>query len=147
MKVILLKNIAKLGNKFDVKEVSRGFAQNKLIPNREATLATPAALKNIENQRAQLDAQKKIREDLIIKNIEDIKGTKITIQGKANDKGHLFAGIHKEEIIPALKEQTRLDIDEDHLVLEEALKEIGEHKIGMKVGDMEAEFTVEIIAE
>ena len=130
-----------------MKEVSRGFAQNKLIPNREATLATPAALKNIENQRAQLDAQKKIREDLIIKNIEDIKGTKITIQGKANDKGHLFAGIHKEEIIPALKEQTRLDIDEDHLVLEEALKEIGEHKIGMKVGDMEAEFTVEIIAE
>lgn len=147
MKVILLKNIAKLGNKFEVKEVSRGFAQNKLIPNGEATLATPAALKNIENQRAQLDAQKKIREDLIIKNIEDIKGTKITIKGKANDKGHLFAGIHKEEIIPALKEQTRLDIGEDHLVLEEALKEVGEHKIGMKVGDTEAEFTVEIVAE
>ena len=77
MKVILLKNIAKLGNKFDVKEVSRGFAQNKLIPNREATLATPAALKNIENQRAQLDAQKKIREDLIIKNIEDIKQVEV----------------------------------------------------------------------
>ncbi len=147
MKVILLKNVPKLGKKYEVKDVSRGHAQNMLIPQGDAMVATPASLKNIEKQRSESLVHQKVREDLLIKNIEDMKGTVVKIIGKANDKGHLFAGIHAAEIIPAVKEQTRLDIDEEHLLIEEPLKEVGKHKVRVKVGEVESEFTVEVVAE
>ena len=65
MKVILLKDIPKLGKKFEVKEVAEGHAINMLIPNGSVKHATPKALKEIEALKAEQAAQLKIQEDLL----------------------------------------------------------------------------------
>ena len=58
----------------------------------------------------------------------------------------MFAGIHKDEIISALKEQAQVDMDASHIVLDKALKEVGEHQVDVKVQDKTSHFTVELVA-
>ncbi len=146
MKVILLRDVPKIGHKYQVMTVADGYAGNFLFPNKLAEQATQSALVRVEKLMAEEKAQKSIREDLLIKNLKAINGVTIEITEKANAKGHLFAGLHKDILIPALKEQTRLDIDAEHIVLDKPLKEIGEHKVTIKVQDKTAEFTVNIKA-
>ncbi|MEI6478893.1 MAG: 50S ribosomal protein L9 [bacterium] len=146
MKVILLKHVPKTGNKHDIIEVSDGFALNSLFPKGLAERATAGAIKRVEEMKLGEEAERAVREDLLLKNLKELSDVKVTIAGKANSKGHFFAGIHKEEIISALKEQKQIDMDASHIVLDKALKEIGDHKVEVKVQDKDAYFTVELVA-
>ena len=144
MKVVLLKDVAKIGKANEVKEVSNGYALNFLIPKKMAKTATTGNIKQAEQIKIELEAKKQIQKDLLLKNFGDVKDAKITISAKASDKGHLFSGIHKEEITKALKEQTGLDIEPDFIQLEHPVKEIGEHEIEVKVDDRKVKFILEI---
>ena len=145
MKVILLKHIPKTGKKYDIIEVSDGFALNSLFPKGLAERATPGAIKKVEDLKAGEEALRTVNEALLLKNLKELNDVKITIAGKANEKGHFFAGIHKEEILAALKEQKQIDMDATHIVLDKPLKEIGEHKVDVKVQDKDSHFTVELV--
>ena len=59
---------------------------------------------------------------------------------KANEKGHLFAGIHKEQIIPEIKRQAKIDMLPEFIILEKPVKEVGEHEISVKVADKTVKF-------
>lgn len=147
MKVILLKDVAKLGKKYEIKEVSDGHAVNFLIPRGLVHVATNSNLKKIETQKGQDMNEKKVQSDLLLKNLHDIEGVVIEMSEKANDKGHLFAGIHKEELVPVIKEQTRLDIFPEFIVLEKPIKEVGEHEITVLVEDKTATFKLLVTAK
>ncbi len=147
MKVILLKNVPKTGRRLQVIEVADGFAMNSLFPQGLAELATDAAIARADKLRTQEEVEKKVREDLLLKNLKSIEGITIHISGKANEQGHLFAGIHKEQLIPLLKEEGKIDIESEYITLDKPLKEVGDHKVAVKVQDREAEFTVVIAAE
>lgn len=142
MKVILLKDVQNVGKRFEIKNVSDGFAMNSLIPQKLAELATPSALKKLEERKKRDEESKKVRDELLAKNIDAIKGVRVEVSGKGNEQGHLFASIHKGELVSALKSQTRLDIDEEHIDLARPIKEAGEHVIPIKVGDKETAFTL-----
>ena len=129
MKIILLKDISKLGKKYDIKTVSDGHALNLLIPQGAALAATPDALKRVEALKAKAEGERKVQEELLVKNLDGLKDVTISIIGKANDKGHLFAGLHREAIAEEIKKQTRLEIDPSFIKLEHPLKEIGEHAV------------------
>ena len=79
-------------------------------------------------------------------NLKEIDGVLITIKEKANEKGHLFAQIHKPEIVKALKEQKKIDVIADFIDLEKPLKEVGSHEIVVKVQDKTAKFNLVIEA-
>src|SRR3989344_7923940 len=127
MKIILLKDVAKVGRKYDVKDVSDGFALNMLIPRSLAEPATPQGLKQLEMRKSKNEAEKKIQGDLLLKNLETIKGITVTMKGKANDKGHLFAGITKEILLAEVFKVHHLNLDPESVKLEKSLKETGEH--------------------
>ncbi|MBP6858471.1 MAG: 50S ribosomal protein L9 [Candidatus Pacebacteria bacterium] len=132
MKIILLKDISKLGRKYEVKTVSDGYAINMLIPQGQAIAATADALKRLEKERAQVEGERKIQDELLVKNLEGLKNVTLTIAGKANEKGHLFAGLHKEVIATEIEKQTRLNIDPSFIELAHPLKEVGEHTVDIK---------------
>ncbi|HEY1037516.1 MAG TPA: 50S ribosomal protein L9 [Candidatus Paceibacterota bacterium] len=146
MKVILLKTVQKVGKKYDVVDVAEGFAMNSLFPKGLAENATAKAVARVSVLKEAEEAERKVREDLLLKNFNQIESARVEIAGKANDKGHLFAGLHKEELSAALKEQARLDITPEYIVLEKAIKEVGEHKVEVKVQDKTAEFTLVVSA-
>jgi large subunit ribosomal protein L9 len=132
MKIILLKDVPKVGRKYETKDVSEGYAANMLIPRGLAVPATPSAIKAINTEKAKIDGEKKIHDELLIKTLTDLDGKVITIKEKLNEKGHLFAGLHKPEILKAIKEQTRLDLNDEHLVLDKPIKEAGEHTLELQ---------------
>ncbi len=132
MKIILLKDVPKVGRKYDTKDVSEGYAVNLLIPRGLAVAATPSALKSITTERAKVEGEKKIHDDLLGKTIADLDGKTITIKEKVNEKGHLFAGLHKPEVLKAIKEQTNLELMDEHIELSKPIKEAGEHTIPLR---------------
>lgn len=146
MKVILLKNVPKVGQKYDVKNVSDGYALNFLIPQKAAQVATASALKNVDLLKASDVQVKKIQADLLAKNLEAISSARVEFTEKASEKGHLFSSIHKEALVTALKAQARLDILADFIDLPKPIKEVGEHKVTVKAGDKSVQFLVVVKA-
>lgn len=144
MKIILLKDVAKVGRRFEIKEVSDGYALNFLLPQGAAETATPKALKRVETAKAQMATELKIKEDLLLKNVEDLENVSIEIFGKASDRGHLFAGIHKNEIADEIKKQTRLDVMPDFVNLPHPIKELGEHEVEITAGGKSVKIKVNI---
>src|SRR3989344_4366917 len=128
MKIVLLKDVPKVGKKWDIKNVSGGHALNLLIPKGLAEVATIKAEKRAEIAKSVMLAERKVQEDLLLKNLKSLEGVSIEFSSKANEKGHLFAGIHKAEIA-------------------EALKEVGEFEIPIVVQDKTAKIKIVVKAE
>lgn len=147
MKVILLKDVPKLGKKYDIKEVAEGHALNMLIPRGFVELATPQALNKIKQLKNKDDSEKKIQADLLIMSLETIRNAKVVIKGKANEKGHLFAGISKDELIEEIYKQIHLNLDPDTVILPKSIKEVGEHKVSVEALGKKADLTIIIEAE
>lgn len=142
MKVILKENIKGIGQKYEIKNVSDGYANNFLIPKKLAQYASPEAVKMAEILKATVEAEIQIREKLTEKQMEMLREVKIVLNKKSNDKGHLFEKIHAEEISEALKMQAKIEIDPEYLSIEKPIKEIGEHTILVQVGKNKGEFKV-----
>jgi large subunit ribosomal protein L9 len=134
MKVILLKDVAKIGKKYDIKNVADGYAVNLLIPKKLAIPATAEAVKNINTIKSKDEGDRKIQEELLVKSLKDLENSNIVIKEKANEKGHLFAGIHKEELAKEIEKQTRIAVSPSFINLEHPLKTTGEHKIEILAG-------------
>jgi len=144
MKVILLKDIPSVGKKYEVKNVADGYAANFLFPQRLAEVATEKKIENVKRQNIQIEDSRKIQEDLLAKNLDSLKNVSIEIVAKTNEHGHLFGGVHKEEIVVALKEQVHIDIDPEIIMLPHPIKEVGEHNIMISSGNKEAFFKLTI---
>lgn len=142
MKVILKKDIKGVGRKYEIKNVADGYANNFLIPNGLAQYASPEAVKKAEILKAQNTAEMEIKEELTKKQIEILKDTKIVLKKKGNEKGHLFEQIHPEEISETLKNQANIDIGPEFFVIENPIKEVGEHTVLVQIGKNKGEFKV-----
>ena len=136
-----------LGKKHDVKTVADGFALNSLIPSGAAEVATDGVIKRVEKVKKQEEAERKIKEDLLAKNIKSIHDAVVEIALGANDKGHLFAGLHAEDIAPLVKASTGIDILPEFIKLDKPVKEVGEHKIDVNVQGKSATFTLKVTAK
>ncbi len=146
MKIILLKDIPKVGKRYETKEISDGYALNMLIPKGVAIAATPDAVKRIQLEKARHEGEKKVNEELLAKNLKDLSGQTIELKEKANEKGHLFASIHIPEILSAIEKTTKLTIPKESIVLEKPIKEVGAHEISVQAGSHKVSFTLDIKA-
>jgi large subunit ribosomal protein L9 len=147
MKVILNADVAKLGKKYEVKDVSDGHALNMLIPKGLVEVATPSALKSLEVKKAALVATQKRMEEVIVKNLKAIQGKTFEKICKANEKGHLFAAIHLDEVGALVKSKTTVELPASYLHVAKPIKETGDHEVTVKVGKESATFTLKVLAE
>jgi large subunit ribosomal protein L9 len=147
MKIILLKDIAKVGKRYEVKNISDGYALNLLIPKGLAVAATPDVMKRIELEKARDEGEKKLHQELLLKNLGQLNGVTVSMSEKANDKGHLFAAVHKLEVVSAIQSQTRLQIDPEYIVLDKPIKEVGMHEITVKTEGKSVKFNLDIKAK
>lgn len=108
--------------------------------------ATKETLTRIEKKMLLDASQKKVHEELLLKTLESLNGASITIHGKANEKGHLFASIHKAEILAEIKRTTHLDMHPDYVLLDKPLKELGTFQIPINIAKHRAVFTVVVEA-
>lgn len=144
MKVILMQDVAKIGQKNTIANVPDGYARNQLIPKGLAKPATAENLKKIES----LQAKKSAEQDQVVKKFMTAKKALSdnvpTIETKKNDNGHLFAAIKTKDVAEALKNFS-VDVDESMIKLTSPIKEAGEHTVDMRCGEHKFTFTIKII--
>lgn len=140
MQVIFLQDVPRVGKKYDVKEVNGGYAMNFLIPRKLAEPATPKTIAELEKRKQTIEIERGVQEELLMKNLEEIKDKVVHIEAKADEKGHLFKAIHEKEMAEEMKKQYHADISEEFIVLEKPIKEIGEFEIPIKVSNKKSSF-------
>ena len=127
MKVILTKDVAKVGRKNEVKELADGFARNFIMAR---GLGVMADAKNLTKLKAE-GVKKEVQGDLLNKLLLALSDKVIKLTAKANEQGHLFASIHLADILQALKQQYRLEIPETMVIFPEPLKAIGDYRVAL----------------
>ncbi|HTE48952.1 MAG TPA: 50S ribosomal protein L9 [Candidatus Paceibacterota bacterium] len=140
MRVIFLRDVPRVGKKYDIKEVSDGYAVNFLLPRKLAQTATTKATAELEMLKREIVLEREVQESLLLKNLDEIKDKLVKIGGKANEKGHLFSAIHKKEITAAMLKQHHAEIGEEFIVLEKPIKEIGEFEIPILIKGRKSSF-------
>jgi len=145
MRVILLQDIKKLGKKYEVKEVSDGYANNFLIPKGLVKPATERALKWLETQKE--IEEKRAEEELkkVQSTASAVDGQEVVISTRVGDDEQLFESITPQKIQERLKEMG-FDIKKNQINLPEPIKELGEFPVKIKfTHNLEAEITVVIV--
>lgn len=140
MKVIFLQDVVKVGKKYDIKEINDGYAVNFLFPRKLAEAATPNAIALLEKRKKNIEIEREVQEDLLMRNLEEIKGKVVHMKGKANEKGSLFSAIHSKEIVEAMHIEHHADISEEFIILEKPIKEIGEFEIPISIKGKKSSF-------
>lgn len=124
MDLLLRQNIESLGRVGDVVKVKSGYARNYLLPRGLAIPVTKANLAEIEVARKKALAEEQARIGTLKELVGKLVETSVTIEGRANEEGHLFGSVNAAQIAEALRAKG-FAIDEKQVRLEHPLKEIG----------------------
>jgi len=126
MKVMLVKDVYKLGRAGDIKKVADGYGRNFLIPQGLAVLATAGAVKQVEKIRAQAEIRRTEQNSELQGLADQIKGIVLTFGAKAGDTGKLYGSITTQDVATAISEQTRYEIKK-HQVDMQPIRNLGEY--------------------
>jgi large subunit ribosomal protein L9 len=148
MKVILLQDVKKLGQKGDVVEVAAGYGRNYLLPRGLAKEATPGNLRELEAvKRQQAEKQSKELEEARMLAAK-LSGETVSIRVKSGEKGKLFGSVTSKEIAETISAQFGEEIDKRKVELPEAIKTLGDFPVKIKLHPQAvAELTVRVVAE
>jgi large subunit ribosomal protein L9 len=144
MKVILLKDVPRIGRKYEVKDVPDGHALNMLLPRKLAERATPDALRRLEAQKSKHAVEVAESDKAFMAALAKAKDAGATVAAEANEEGHLYRAIHADDIVKAFSEKG-IEIDERSVVIEAPIKHIGTHTVKLATGGREGDVSFEVI--
>lgn len=134
MKIILIKNVEKLGKRGDIVEVADGYARNYLIPGNLAKKATDKVISAYEREKHLEEKRKEKRMSSSKEMSEKLEGKVIKYSVKAGDRDKVFGSITKGDITDSLVEMG-YDIDRRQIILEENIKSLGEYDVELDLGE------------
>ncbi|HEY3725359.1 MAG TPA: 50S ribosomal protein L9 [Acidimicrobiia bacterium] len=148
MRVVLREDVEKLGRKGDLLEVADGYARNFLVPRGLAIVAT----KGVVDQAGAMRRNRQIRDDRDKEAAQEL-ATRLTtspiqVKARAGEGGKLFGSVTAADIVAAVKEQTRVEIDRRKVTLAEPLKALGPAEVPVQLhADVTVAMAVEVVAE
>ena len=125
MKVMLVKDVYKLGRAGDIKKVADGYGRNFLIPQGFAVLATAGALKQIEKVRKQAEIRRTEQNSELKGLADQINGITVTFSAKAGETGKLYGSITTQDVATAISEQTRFEVKKQQVDMQ-PIRNLGE---------------------
>lgn len=129
MRVILLTDVKGLGKKYEIKEVSDGYAQNFLFVKKLAKPATEEEIKKLNNLKSKIILEEKELINHLKKLAENINNRFIEFELKTDEKGTIFGSVNKEMILKALREHKLITKERVNILLDHPLKQVGEYNI------------------
>jgi large subunit ribosomal protein L9 len=141
----LVQPVEHLGNQGDVVEVKSGYANNYLIPQGLAAIATDHHKRMVEKHRAQLLEIQKARLAGLKATADNLSRQSVTIEANANEEGHLYGSVGPTEIVNAMK-RNNVTVTLDQVRLEGPLKELGLYTVRIHLAqEVEAEIKVWVV--
>ena len=147
MQVILKENIFNLGFKDEVVTVKPGYGRNYLIPQGKAIMATPSAIKMLEeNLRQRAHKLEKIKADAQ-EVAAKLEGVSLTIGAKASATGKIFGSVTNIQVSEELAKQG-IEVDRKSIHIKDQVKELGSYKaIARLHKEVSVEIPFEVVAE
>ena len=148
MNIILLEDIDKLGDKFDVVTVKPGYARNFLIPNGKALIANDTNNRRLEDYRRREERAESKKLSVYQEVADKLKGKTLKIGAKAGTSGKIFGSVTNVQIIAALKEQFGVEVERKKVELPEEVKTLGTYTLNLNLHkEVIAPVEFEVVAE
>ncbi|MCA9526093.1 MAG: 50S ribosomal protein L9 [Myxococcales bacterium] len=147
MQVILREEVQHLGDVGDLVTVKAGYGRNYLLPRGLAVIANERQIRRLEHEKRviakRLERMKRGAEDRK-KQIDKIV---LVIKKAAGESGKLFGSVTTMEIDALLREQG-YEINRRKILMPDAIKTLGEHRVSLKLHkDVVATITVIVQSE
>lgn len=147
MKVLLIKDVYKLGRAGDVKKVADGYGRNYLLPQGLAVLATPNALKQAEKIREEAIKQRAALNQEMSAIAQVLNGLALGFPAKAGETGKLYGSITAENVASVIKARTGIEVKRQQIDMQ-PIRALGEHTVHVRLTmDLVPELKVVVFRE
>jgi large subunit ribosomal protein L9 len=118
MKVLLTKDVYKLGRAGDIKKVADGYGRNFLLPQGLAVLATAGALKQVDKIKSQAEIRRTEQNSELKDLASHINGITLVFSAKAGDTGKLYGSITTQDVATAIQEKIRYEVKKQQIEMQ-----------------------------
>ena len=132
MKVLLLKDVYKLGRAGDIKKVADGYGRNFLIPQGLAVLATAGALKQVVKIRSQAEVRRTELNSELKDLAAQINGLTLVFNAKAGETGKLYGSITTQDVATAITEKVRYEVKKQQVDMQ-PIRVLGEYTVHVRL--------------
>ncbi len=147
MKVLLLKDVYKLGRAGDIKKVADGYGRNYLIPQGLALPATDSSVKLAERIAEKATERRAILNKELQGLAEILQGMEVEFGVRASETGKLYGSVSPQMIADKIKELKDIEIERTQIVTE-SIRNLGEYIVPISLTlDLLPEVTVIVVRE
>jgi len=148
MKVVLLEDLPGKGKAGEIKEVSKGYAKNFLLPRGLALIATPTVMKQVESRLEKEKLEESIDRDKLVELAQQIEGREIRFKARMGAGERLFGSITAADVAEELSRAIGSPIDKKKIDIEKSLRKTGSYEVAVKLAsDINPQITVVIEEE
>jgi large subunit ribosomal protein L9 len=148
MKVVLLEDIAGTGKAGELKEVSKGYAKNFLLPRGLALIATPAVTKQVESRLERKKLDESVDREKLVELAQQVEGKEIHLKARLGGGERLFGSITAADVAEELGRAIGSVIDKKKIDMEKPFHQTGSYEVAVKLaGDIKPKITVVIEEE
>ena len=148
MEIILLKDIDKVGNKYEIVTVKNGYGRNYLIPKGWAIIANNTNRQKLDEHKAKEEAERMKRVAEFQAIADKLEGKVLRIGAKAGTSGKIFGSVTNVQIAAALQEQFEVEVERRLIEVPEEVKELGTYAATLKLHpEVSPEVSFEVVAE
>lgn len=128
MKVLLIKDVYKLGRAGEVKKVAAGYARNYLLPQGFAIPATPGAMQQADRIKNKATERRAVLNEELSSVEEVLDGKELTFPVKASETGRLYGSVSSDDIIAAVETNFKIELEKRQIEME-PIRQIGTFKV------------------
>lgn len=145
MKVVLLDDIPGKGRAGEIREVTKGYAKNFLLPRGLALIATPTIIKQVESRLERKKLEESIDREKLVELAEQIEGKEIRLKGRTGAGERLFGSITAADVAEELSRAIGSVIDKRKIDMDKPFRQAGSHEVAIKLAsDIRPKITVVI---
>ena len=134
MKLLLCKNIAKLGIVGDIVEVAPGYGRNYLVPGGLATEPTQTNIRALAEARKTAELEREHQRTELEQLAERLKEVEVMIRARANESGVLYGSVGRHEIAAALAEEGYY-VHDEQVALAQPIRQLDNIEVPIKLAD------------
>jgi len=130
MKVLLIKDVYKLGRAGEVKKVASGYGRNYLIPQGFAIPATPGAMTQADRIKVKATERRAVLNEELSSVAEVLEGKTLTFAVKAGETGRLYGSVSDKDIMEYVKDNFEIELEKRQIETE-PIRELGIYQISV----------------
>jgi large subunit ribosomal protein L9 len=133
MKVVLLEDVPGKGKAGELKEVSKGYAKNFLLPRGLALVATPAVIKQVEFKLERKKIEESIDRDKLVELAQQIEGKEVRLKARMGAGERLFGSITAADVAEELSRVIGSVVDKKSIDIEKPFRQTGSYEVAVKL--------------